>query len=204
MEHVTKQFTVIDFLGFLVPGAALALTVQWYYGGMEAPFERFFGKNSPFLAVYFLAVSYLLGILLHEAGRFLNVFLRDRKWHALHWKDGTLAAAYEKMFGTSLTAGNKEEQRLADRRIIEYIQGKNDPGKMRTFSAFAAMSRTLIVTLAAILGIIFANNRIWFTWRRTGLSCIIFVILISNWRHYAKLRLEYAYTLFLLTAKTSQ
>lgn len=201
MGHVTKQFTMIDFLGFLIPGAALAFTFQWYYGGIEAPFERFFGEGSPFLAVYFLALSYSLGILLHEAGRSLNLCFRDGKWQTPHWQDGTMAAAYKKIFDVSITAQNTSEQRLANRRIIEYIQGKNDPGKMRTFSAFAAMSRTLIVTLAIILWIIFINERTWFTWERFGLCGVIFAVLISNWRHYVKLRLEYAYTMFLSAAR---
>ena len=53
-----------------------------------------------------------------------------------------MAAAYKKIFDVSITAQNTSEQRLANRRIIEYIQGKNDPGKMRTFSAFAAQRIT--------------------------------------------------------------
>lgn len=195
MEHVTKQFTIIDLLGFLVPGAALALTVQWYYGGLAAPFERLFGEDSPFLSVYFLALSYLLGILLHEAGRSLNLLFRGEKWRERHWRDGALAAAYQRRFGVCVTPGNQEE-----RRIIEYIQGKIDPGKMRTFSAFAAMSRTLLATLAVILWIVLVNDRAWFTWGRTGLICLVFSILLSNWRHYVKLRTEYAYTMFLSAA----
>ena len=201
MEHITKQFTVIDFLGFLVPGAALTLALQWYYGGMEAPFERFFGEGSPFLAVYFLTLSYLLGIILHEAGRSLNLFFPSEKQLDAYWRDGALTAAYEKIFGVSILAATKDERKFAGRRSVEYIQGKDDPGKMRTFSAFAAMSRTLIITLAVILWIIVLNDWTWFTRGRVFWTVIIFAILISNWRHYVNLRTQYAYTLFLSTAK---
>lgn len=46
MEHVTKQFSLIDFLGIALPGVILALTVN-YMWDLAAPCNDFFGKTPP-------------------------------------------------------------------------------------------------------------------------------------------------------------
>lgn len=195
MEHISKSFTVVDFLGFLLPGAAAVLAYQYYYGGLTTPFESFFGPGSPLLSVYFVALSYLIGTLLHEASGILGRRLWNESLHEKHWKDAAVANVYRKVFQKE-PPGENSKKAEAGREISQYVQMTSQSEKIRLFSAFSAMSRTLLLTLVLILLLTFLQD--W----RTGLhlllpSLIAGLILLSNWKHYLEQRVEYIYTAFL-------
>lgn len=64
--HFVKRFTLIDFLGYTVPGAAIILLSEYYLGGIKELWTNFFGNQVVLLTVYFILLSYLAGTVLHE------------------------------------------------------------------------------------------------------------------------------------------
>lgn len=75
MEHFLKQFTVIDFLSMSVPGGCLILAWNYYVGGVNEPVIQFFGESTAILAIYFVMLSYLAGMMLQELSKPL-----EKKW----------------------------------------------------------------------------------------------------------------------------
>lgn len=198
MEHFTKQFTVIDLLGFFLPGAVLTLACQYYYGNVTEPFVRFFGQGSALLALYFLALSYLAGTLLHEASGLLGRPLWRKKPHQAPWKDPAMAQAYKRVFHKEPPA-DPAARAEAGREILQFVQLKLNPEKLRLFSAFAAMSRTMVLTTALVLAMALVNGA---DWRRALAAAAVIGLFFSNWRHYQEQRISYTYTAFLTLTGT--
>lgn len=209
MEHFTKQFTLIDLLGFLFPGAVLSLACQYYYGVLTEPFVRFFGTDSHLLVVYFVALSYLAGILLHEASRLLGCIASGlltilppklKKWffppgasHEYYWESSAISDIYASVFKSTPPTTRKEKEE-AGRDIFHYVQMMWDPHKLRLFSAFAAMSRAMILTTFLVLCMALPQGVSW-CWIIGAL--IMILLFFSNWMHYQRQRLSYAYNAFL-------
>lgn len=148
MDHFVKRFTVIDFLGIFVPGAVLALAVQYYLQGLLPPFETFFGAESPWLAVYFVLVSYVIGILIQEPGKQLE------KWIIKGETDpDDLEMAidlYYKKFYPDTDLDEKHIKTYVD--IYHYIRclPESEQGKVPLFSAFYCMSRNGICSALGV------------------------------------------------------
>lgn len=67
LVHFLRRYTVIDFLGYLIPGAIVTLVWNQRFNGMlKAPFTDFFGEQAVLLGLYFLVLSYLVGTVIHE------------------------------------------------------------------------------------------------------------------------------------------
>lgn len=176
----------------------MVLACQYYYGNATEPFDRFFGAGSPLLVFYFLALSYLAGTLLHESSGFLSRCILSDAAHEQYW-DQAMGDTYRSVFNKEPPTDQKGKGN-AGREIFHYVQMKLDPHKLRLFSAFAAMSRTMLLTVLIILCIAHLHGA---ALRFELLLCLIAAIFIFNWMHYQKQRLAYAYTAF-LTMSASQ
>lgn len=66
MQKFLNEFTLIDFLSMWLPGAICLLTWNYYFDGVAEPITRLFGDQDFALVVYFVACSYLIGMLLQE------------------------------------------------------------------------------------------------------------------------------------------
>ena len=69
MEHFIKRFTIIDFLSMFIPGGILILALNYYVGDVAAPEKLLFGDNDLILAVYFVMISYITGMVLQEVSK---------------------------------------------------------------------------------------------------------------------------------------
>lgn len=122
MEHVIKHFTLIDFLGIFSPGAMLVLAVNYYAFDLRGPYDSFFTENSITLSVYFLALSYLCGIMLHQLGAMAEMCFEeeDNVYRSCPYQK-EISDAYKKNFHTAFP-GDEDGQIRAGRQIFSYVQ----------------------------------------------------------------------------------
>lgn len=203
MEHVVKSFTIIDFLGIFTPGAILVLAFQHYIGGATAPFQSFFGENDAMLAVYFVALSYLCGSLLHQLGSLLEWLISKivsfspklkLNMHEKHWENESVKAAYRTKFASD-SPNSAKEKIAAGKEIFHYVQRKNRTQRLMTFSAFYTMSRTMVVALLAIILIILLSHKT--TTLPIIPGCIFLIVFsIQRWWSFEKRSVDEAYLLF--------
>lgn len=200
MKHVTKQFSLIDFLGIALPGAILALTVNYYVWDLAAPCNDFFGKNAAVLSVYFVALSYLCGSALHQMGIYLEKRLlpNEENVFATHCQQQAIEAAYRRQFLTSFPGDNNNGAQIqAGREIFHHVQSKGRPQRILIFSAFYAMSRTLLVTIPIVFAVIAASCTLTLELLPLCAVCIVaWIICFLRWKDFDRCCITEAYTIF--------
>ena len=204
MEHVVKNFTIIDFLGIFTPGAIAVLALQYYIGGLTRPFECFFGENAGMLAVYFIALSYLCGSFLHQLGGILEelVTLVSRccnqngreNFHIDYWENPKVVSAYQEKINPELPK-TAQEKLKAGRQVYHYIQRNHRPQRILLFNAFYTMSRTMVITLLLIMLLIV-------NYQENSMKCIMLVACLSlcglsvyRWFRFERKSVDEAYLL---------
>lgn len=198
MEEVLKRFTLIDFIGIFVPGAVMTLALNFYGPDLTAPFDSFFGKNAVMLALYFLALSYLVGSALHQLGAFLERFCGATLGHEDYHGRQEIQEAYHRCFYTDIPANPQE----AWARILRYLQRSSRPERVILFNGFYTMSRTAAVTLICILPMaMYCHRSAVCSWQAVvQILAYIGVIglFICRWRRFEKKFVEEVYVLFSL------
>lgn len=194
MEQVAKHFSLIDFLGIALPGAVLVLTINYYIWDLTAPCTKFFGLNTVVLAVYFVALSYLCGGILHQLGIAVEHFLPDEKnVFVTHCQQDAIKKSYEQRFGTSFPDVAAAQVKVG-REIFHYVQRKDRSQRIVTFSAFYAMSRTLLVTIPFLIIIIVASKSI--TPPLFLINIVAWIFCCMRWRYFDQCCISEAYTIF--------
>ena len=207
MEQVAKQFTIIDFLGMLIPGALVVLAVNTCLLDLTFPAKDFFGDNVWVLSAYFIMLSYFFGHGLNQLG----MLLEDKIWkvpnmHAKYCVREEIQDTYKKIFHVATFPENEAEQLKAGQDIFHYVQKEKRPQRILIFSAFYAMSRTLVVSLIIIL--IISLPCVWAQLYEAGWKMlIVYVIFIAvfrlRWVYYEEKCVNEAYMIF-LTEKIGQ
>lgn len=93
MEPLIKQATLIDVLGILLPGGILILAVNFYgWWDVGAPWKALLGEGELSLLIYFVALSYLCGSVVHQLGAIIEEWLTKRplrkiNMHKKYWQD---------------------------------------------------------------------------------------------------------------------
>lgn len=194
MEQVIKQFSLIDFLGIALPGAALILTVNYYIWDLTTPCIKFFGLNTIVLAVYFVALSYLCGGILHQLGMGIERLLPDEKnVFDSHYQREAIKKVYEQRFDTPFP-DDAISQIKAGREIFHHVQRKNRSQRIVTFSAFYAMSRTLLATIPLLFVVVAISNSI--TLPIFLIYAVAWIICLLRWRYFDQCCISEAYTIF--------
>lgn len=75
--YFLKHFTVIDFLGYMIPGAIMVLFAGKYFGGIKDLWTDFFGDQVFLLLIYFITLSYVVGTVLHEISQPFNLIIHN-------------------------------------------------------------------------------------------------------------------------------
>lgn len=148
MEQITKQLSLVDFLGIALPGAILVLSANYYIGDITAPCVRFFGQNAAILSTYFVVLSYLCGCALHQLGICLEARLlpNEENVFASHCQQEAIREAYRQQFNAPFP-DDPAAQIKAGREILHHVQYKDRSQRIVIFSAFYAMSRTLLAAI---------------------------------------------------------
>ncbi len=199
MEHLANQFTLIDFFGIFAPGAVFVLACNYYILDMSAPCTKFFGGDIIMLAVYFIALAYLCGNLLHQVGAALekrianevNVYRYLQRWQ------GLIDMAYKERFNTDFPT-DELGQLEAGRDIFHYVQRNVRPQRIVLFNAFYSMGRTALVLLPvlAIITFFFESDkeRLWYLLLAyTGAATVFYY----QWRDFDRKCIQEAYMLLI-------
>ena len=208
MEQVAKKFTVIDFLGYIAPGGAFLLILQFFTRWATIPYYAFFGQsNQATLTAYFIFMSYLCGNFLHEIGAMAESLLMRENMHAGHWENPEVRSAYQRKLSPSgsLDPGfpsTPKEQVQAGKTIFHYVQRTRRPQRLMLFHAFFIMGRTLFVTaLFAILmcaadSFLCPGNICRNCW--IALTCVLCAVLsYFRWRGFERRSIAEAYLHFI-------
>lgn len=170
MEHFLKQFTVIDFLSMSVPGGCLILAWNYYVGGVNEPVIQFFGESTAILAIYFVMLSYLAGMMLQELSKPLEKkWVRDLDDLNAEWQNTQkIAEYYKNHFGLSIkeAQANGGSQKVG-REIFLCVSDPPITGsKLNLFQAFYGMGRNstaaafLIFVISVIFGFVLVHRKV--------------------------------------------
>lgn len=198
MEEVLKRFTLVDFIGIFVPGAVMAMALNFYGIDLIGPFESFFGQNTVVLSLYFLVLGYLVGSVLHQLGTFLEYFCKTNLWHEDYHRSPEIQETYRRCFFSEIPA----DPQKAWAHILRYVQRNGRPERVILFNSFYTMSRTMSVTLGCILPMVLYHHRDALCLWQTRLWLLTYVVVIGlfmwRWRRFEKKFVEEVYLLFSL------
>ena len=202
MEQVAKQFTIIDFLGILIPGAIVALAVNTCLLDLTLPAKDFFGDNTWLLFVYFVILSYLCGHALNQ----LAIPLEQKIWkvpnmHANFYERQEVQKAYCTVFQIDVFPDSEIERIKAGQNIFHYVQKGNRPQRILIFTAFYTMSRALVIAFFIMLAIslpyAWGQMKVWSILMIFILCVALIVIFRFRWIYYEQKCIDEAYMLFL-------
>lgn len=199
MEHVAKQFTLIDFLGIFVSGAVFVLACNYYITDLTAPCIAFFGNGTVMLAAYFVALSYLCGNILHQMGAALesriaveyNVYASMGHWQTL------IRKAYQEEFDEAFP-DSQEGQIQAGKSVFHYVQRLVRPQRIVLFNAFYTMARTALVLMPVLILITFfcESNPTW-KWRLIPAYGGAMAVFYYQWKVFDRKCIQEAYMLLI-------
>lgn len=157
MNHFFKQFTIIDFLSFFIPGAGTVLIFHLWVLPISCPIDAFFGANGIAKGFYFILLSYFAGQILSELTKPLESFKRfqiftlvDTKTREKYWSEMMVKAAILGI--TAPASGSQEEQKEKQWRYIYHFVLLNcDCSKLRLLKGFSGMCRSGIATSVACI-----------------------------------------------------
>jgi len=207
MEQFVKSFTVIDFLGYLGPGAVFLLSLQLLTQMVLAPYRSFFGEGSELsLTVYFLLASYFCGTLLHQMGAMLEPILVRKDMHSDYWNQDLVKDTYKKEINAELPK-DVTEKIDAGKVIFHYVQRNNRPQRLMMFYAFFSMSRTMFVTFFWVLVMVgihyFLHPESRGICLGIGIACgFCMMFYFFRWKKFEQKSIDEAYMLF--TAKPQE
>lgn len=156
MEHVVKQFTLIDFLGIFASGAVFVLACNYYIMDLTVPCVAFFGNNAVILAAYFIALAYLCGNILHQAGAALESRMASESnvYATIGRQQDRIKKAYKKKFEEEFPVDDAG-QIEAGKIVFHYVQRGVRPQRIILFNAFYTMARTALVLMPVLIIITF-------------------------------------------------
>ena len=196
-----------------MPGAILVLMINYYVLDIAGLLMAFFPNDTLMYGVCFLGTSYLFGSILHQLGAIIeanflseSIFSVEDNVNKEAWRDPQLRTAYESVYKTAPNAAAADaddadaaakalaDMRAAGRQVFHYVQKEKRPERIIIFSAFYAMSRTLIVTTALSMVIMicaYGNDRRIV--HITIIGLLLIGVFILQWREYDKRCLNEAY-----------
>lgn len=209
MDQLIKQFTLIDFLGILAPGATAVLATNYYLFDVTVPIVCLSADSDFLLILYFLGLSYLCGNLLQQIGGYLESRLSKcgclgESMHEKHWQGDTIRTLYLENF--DIAPLDTPDQRLeAGKQIYHYIQSDIRPGRVVLFHAFSSMSRALVIDLIGIciLSVCTFPSHPFETFLTVVVCALLTIAFYARWRDYEQRCIDAAYMCFLSQGKKS-
>lgn len=206
MKHIVSPLTLIDLLGIFIPGAVLVLVINVYTGNVADICTRFFGENDLMLCIFFAAISYICGSMLHEIGWRIEKLLckakvmseKVKQMHKENLENPAVKAAYGSCFGEDPSI----DYLAAGKKVFAYVQKKERPSRILIFHAFYTMSRTFVA--AAFVILIIEAFAVFFSYEKYIESfpwvvlcvCIPAAVFLSRWIRFEKKCINESYMLF--------
>ena len=190
MNEAIKRFNLIDFLGILVPGVLVELCINHYWVDLLSPLENVFGNNTLSQCLCILGLGFLFGSGLHTLGSLLEQLLRKLLYKQQNnnnpctdgqKNDGSTPAPDKTLSWDEFCQKNRS------------LQQEKRPERIVVFTAYTAMSRTLVAAFLTVLALLLIFDR------GNGaliLLCGIGIILFTiRWQHFEMLWVKEVFTL---------
>lgn len=161
MNKFLEQFTIIDFLGMFIPGAACLMFWINMIDDIRPYFERVFGDNTIIFLFGFVFLSYFIGTIFHEMGSYFlknkvnTSYLPSNPWLKKAVID-KIKAADSTMFADELEWDNENAWKHVYQFVLTKCTMEGLLAKNKLFQGFSVLCRT---TCIAMIGIFFIFYR---------------------------------------------
>lgn len=192
MGDFIKDLNIIDFLGILLPGSLYMMATH-----ESLPINQLLGYfgDEPGAAAQvtlLLVGGYVIGILFHELGDWLEKLFWSRKWLNPRTYAAKITGLHDHLMsegGTEAAAWKKI--RKGDSVYYGVIEGVTDVRRRNLFEGFRAMARNLLLVLILIAiypGVLVQAGPV-----QIGFYIAACVLLFLRYCHYSYLKFKYSY-----------
>lgn len=197
MDKILEKFSMYDFLGYFLPGSIVLFVLNNRYLDFSTILSTFSFNSEVFLAIYFVILSYSIGMLSHEFSELIQKYLLSPLWGGLPSerflsdKDKKYTIEYKEKirnkinadFGI-LTGNDKKINQEAFNLIYSKVQKGSGNQRIQLFNSIYGMNRNIIsgIVICIFLGTLKyfeeLNSSDWFSLDILNKSIIILVIIL--------------------------
>ena len=188
MDEAIKYFTMVDYLGILIPGLTLLYAAQPV---RDVVTPELLTDHIVLAASGIIIAGYILGSALSQAASMLE----DALWHVPFWQsavvpadyfeDNVIQEAYCFVFAVDSVPDTREKQCAATGDIFRYIQREKRPDRIVIFTAFYTMSRALFITFCLILLLMRAGQAALTLWAEP-VCAVLAVLFLLRWIQFER------------------
>lgn len=197
MDNILSRIGLYDIFGVFVSG--LIAVVFWAF--LRFPYNFNIMENNTENTICFLAVSYLVGLILQETGSLVSAkftkfekkaktkFLNDPKvLENKHQLENVKKIAYQ-VFNVTNKTFNDDDNQYLYMYCLNYLESREKDGKVKRINALYAMSRSLSCFMVICLVAYFYFywnylNNIYF-WYGVIVMCLMAALFIRRTQKFA-------------------
>lgn len=202
MEHMYRQFTVIDFLSMFVPGAAVVLVANWTGIPLAQLWTSFVPEGTLGLTLYLIVFSYLVGHVLSQLTKpleQLSGFQNSQKEIRSEYMDMVLKKA-EKLGLTEYIPKDQRGEALLWRRVQYCVLQYTDCQRLRLMQGFYGLCRSSVAAVSLVWLCLCIHvgkaPQVWCAYAVVGVMGIVILTVRGN--KFRRKYLETMYENFLL------
>lgn len=196
MNKFLEQFTIIDFLGMFIPGAACLMFWINMIDDIRPYFEKVFGDNTIIFLFGFVFLSYFIGTIFHEMGSFLlknkvnTSYLPSNPWLKKAVID-KIKAADSTMFADELEWDNENAWKHVYQFVLIKCTMEGLLAKTKLFQGFFVLCRTtciaiIVVCLIFIYRCVLEDGITWFLLVPVNICYVLECIFYRRYERFAK------------------
>ena len=197
-----RQFTVIDFLSMLIPGAVVVLVANWVGVPFVALWTSFVPDGSLGLTLYLVVLSYLVGHVLSQVTKpleKLSGFQNGEREMRTEYEDMVMKKA-EELGLTEYIPKDQREEKLLWRRVQYCVLQRADCQRLRLMQGFYGLCRSSVAAVIVVWLCLCIHAGIapemWSVYTVIGVVTVIMLTVRGN--KFRRKYLETMYESFLL------
>lgn len=197
-----RQFTVIDFLSMLIPGAVVVLVANWVGVPFVALWTAFVPDGSIGLTLYLVVLSYLVGHVLSQVTKpleKLSGFQNSEREMRTEYEDMVMKKA-EELGLTEYIPKDQREEKLLWRRVQYCVLQRADCQRLRLMQGFYGLCRSSVASVMVVWLCLCVHAGmapgIWCVYTVVGVVSVVMLTVRGN--KFRRKYLETMYESFLL------
>lgn len=197
-----RQFTVIDFLSMLIPGAVVVLVANWVGVPFVALWTAFVPDGSIGLTLYLVVLSYLVGHVLSQVTKpleKLSGFQNSEREMRTEYEDVVMKKA-EELGLTEYIPKDQREEKLLWRRVQYCVLQRADCQRLRLMQGFYGLCRSSVASVMVVWLCLCVHAGIapgiWCVYTVVGVVSVVMLTVRGN--KFRRKYLETMYESFLL------
>ena len=197
-----RQFTVIDFLSMLIPGAVVVLVANWAGVPFVALWTAFVPDGSIGLTLYLVVLSYLVGHVLSQVTKpleKLSGFQNSEREMRTEYEDMVMKKA-EELGLTEYIPKDHREEKLLWRRVQYCVLQRADCQRLRLMQGFYGLCRSSVASVMVVWLCLCVHAGIapgiWCVYTVVGVVSVVMLTVRGN--KFRRKYLETMYESFLL------